>query len=158
MIGREVFKDIPRKDWDEHALLFHRWKALTTDLVSGISLKQDREDRIADVTDELEGIMDRFRSKLSFASFRRELQSVVRQAIDLDELFCGQEAWYRIGVPPVGRHDIEVDRNSMSIAGGGVNTRIVRFLIRPCLRRAGGGRGETYEKAFLLDNYVVWTY
>ncbi|KAH6980886.1 hypothetical protein BKA56DRAFT_673350 [Ilyonectria sp. MPI-CAGE-AT-0026] len=157
-LSREVFKDIPRKDWDEQAPLFHRWKALTTDLVSGISLKQDREDRIADVTDELESMMERFRSKLSFASFRRELQSVVRQAIELDELFCGQEAWYRLAVPAVGRYDIEVDRNTMSIAGGGANTRNVRFLIRPCLCRAGGGRGEPYEKAFLLDNYVVWTY
>ncbi|KAH7146869.1 hypothetical protein B0J13DRAFT_500752 [Dactylonectria estremocensis] len=157
-LSSELFQDITRMESEKQIALFHQWKALTASVVSGVCSQQDRNEKIADVADELEDMLEPFRSKLSLTSFQRELQNIVRNAVALDESFCGQQAWYRLVWPPGGRHDVDLHQGSMKIIGGGAKTRLVRFVVQPCLCRAGGGRGESYNNFILLDEYHVWMY
>jgi hypothetical protein len=163
--GSELSYDMARRKCsDKQSALFHEWKALTTSLISLVCSQQDRERKILDVADELEDMLESFRSTVTVSLLKRELRSIVCKAVALDESFCGQQAWYRLMWPPAGRHDVELDRNLMKPVGegggkrGGAKTTLVMFVIQPCLCRAGGAPGESYDHFNILDKSRVWVY
>jgi hypothetical protein len=120
--------------------MFHQWKALTTSLLSTMSPHiTGREETAMDIVDELEDLLETFQSRLPKLAFRQVLQSIVYNAIALDETFCGQQNWYRLHYPSYQekRYDYYMDE-SMATAAGSSLGRMVRFVIRPALYRDEG--------------------
>lgn len=108
----------------------------------------------ADVMEDLEDLLEPFKSRVSNGIHM--LGDIVSDAIALDEVFCAQVSWYQPTYPDK-RHDRHIDSN-MARAEGSSSQRAVRFVIRPALYRSGGsGRGDTYDRWFVLDPTLVWT-
>jgi hypothetical protein len=154
-VGSALFHPIQQAD-SEKQKVFHQWKAMTTSLLSTLGPHNGRDDKTTEIVEELEDLLEPFRSKLPRDSVHQSLQNLVRNAVTLDESFCGQQEWYILKYPE-SRFGIHFDRNKMNAREGSTALRQVAFVIRPCLCRAGG-RGESYHDLIILDRYVVWAY
>ena len=122
---------------------FHQWKAATTSMLASMGPQDGRNDNTMDVVEDLEDMLEAFKPRLSRASLRQSLQDIIQKAIALDESFCGQQGWYALKYPEE-RHNIYVDQRYMTLVEGSSSSRrIVAFVIRPGLTRAGGVRGES---------------
>jgi len=136
---------------------FHQWKAMTANLLSTLGPHNGRDGKTAEIVEELEELLEPLRSKMVSGSVRQGLQSLTRNAVALDESFCGQHEWYSLKYPKK-RFDFYYNRDEAEVVEGNMASQLAAFVIRPCLCRAGGGRGKNYDKISVLDRYVVWTY
>lgn len=152
-LSERFYKDLDLDRSANHLAIYHRWKSLTTDL---IFLTDSRRDSLHNTGNkaviELDCILGPIQDQKSSEEFGRSLQRIVDKAIDLDQLFCGQEAWYCIAWPNAGRHDFPIDEETMKIVGGGSDSKKVRFVVRPALCRVGG---TSYREKCVLDNFTV---
>lgn len=136
--------------------MFHQWKAVTTGLVSALGPPIWPDYHTVGIVEELEDLLEPFRSSLPGDPVHQSLQSLVRKAVALDKSFCGQSEWYCLRyLNP--RFNVPFEQNKMEVVEGSKPSREVAFTVRPCLCQAGGRRGETYDQFLMLDRYAVWT-
>ncbi|KAK4227136.1 hypothetical protein QBC38DRAFT_364914 [Podospora fimiseda] len=141
---------------------FHQWKAMTTSLMNTIGHSvNDNRDIMFDVTEDIEDLLEPFASKIRDPQVAQLLRNIVADAIALDEVFCGQQAWYQI-IYPEKRHDCSFDDQIMVRTEEGSSRQAVRFVIRPGLCRIEeDGHKDAYGRAvtmrFALDFAEVWT-
>lgn len=131
---REIDRDRPADS--EKLKVFHQWKATTASLLSTLGPHNGRDDKITEIVEELEDLVEPFRSKLSRDPVHQTLQNLTLNAVALDESFCGQYEWYYLEYPKLNGD--------------------AAFVIRPSLCRAGG-RGKNYGQISHLDPSVVWS-
>ena len=129
---------------------------MTTGLVSTLGAHVWPDYYIIGIIEELEDLLEPFRSSLPGDPVHQSLQSLVRKAVALDESFCGQSEWYRLWYPSP-RFNIPFEQNKMEVVEGSKPSREVAFTVRPSLCQAGGRRGESYDQFLMLDRYAVWT-
>jgi DNA-binding transcriptional MerR regulator len=132
---REIDRDRPADS--EKLKAFHQWKATTASLLSALGPHNGRDDKITEIVEELEDLVEPFRSKLSRDPVHQTLQNLTLNAVALDESFCGQHEWYYLEYPKLNGD--------------------AAFVIRPRLCRAGG-RGKNYGQISHLDPSVVWSF
>ena len=150
-------KDLAQAEPDQYAELFSQWKALTASIISTVQFSQDRDKEVDFVVEELEDLFAPCRPWVtSSGPYRRELQALVNKTIELDLKFSGQQAYYAVGWPGKGRYNVNLNQSFMKLAAGSPqSSRNVRFMIQPCLFRAGG-RGESFEDLIAIDQCSVW--
>ncbi|KAK2600084.1 hypothetical protein QQS21_005170 [Conoideocrella luteorostrata] len=155
-LSNELSNDIARaRNSDQQNALFHEWKALTTSLISLVHPQQDRECNIMNIVRNLEDMLKSFQSTIAMPPSSPMLQNIVRKAVALDELFCGQQAWYRLLWPLAEQRGVELDLNTMKAVGGGEGKKggaLVMFTVQPCLCRGG------HDSLVILDKHRVWMY
>ena len=125
-------------------------------MLASIGTRNDSGDNIAVVIEDIEDMLEMFKPRLQWHSFRESLRDIVQKAVALDETFCGQQGWYAIKYPE-RRYDFHVDLKTMVPVDGTSHKRVVGFAVRPCLSRAGGVRGESYNEYSILEPHTVWT-
>ena len=89
-------------------------------------------------------------------SFRQALKSLVKKAVALDEVFCGQLGCYSV-LYSEQLDGARLDEWTMKVPEESSTLHPVAFMIQPCLIRAGGIGGAKYDQDVLLDRAVVWT-
>ncbi|CAM1507991.1 Fc.00g048390.m01.CDS01 [Cosmosporella sp. VM-42] len=155
-IATRLQRDLAKAEPEQYTALYTQWRALTVNIIHTVQLPQDRDEEVDSVVEELEELLPPCRPSVnSSGQFRRELQAVVAKAIGLDLKFSGQQASYTVGWPGQARCNVDLDRNLMKVATGSPKKTLrVRFMIQPCLFRAGG-RGESFE-TIPIDYCSVW--
>lgn len=136
-------------------MLFHQWKAWTTSLASSISPQSDLDERIDYIVEDMEEVLELLRSKEDWKSCRQQLRSIVKNAIAVDKMFCGQEAWYVLAYPHEGRDGLALDQSRMKVVSGSESSQRVSFVVRPMLCCAGSPPGMRYNKYQILDKCHV---
>lgn len=131
---------------------------MTTSIVSVVQVPQDRDEEVEIILEELEDLLPPFRSRISSSGpYRRELQAVINKAIDLDLKLSGQQVYYGVRWPLHKRYHVPFDDGLMKPATGSSQPpQNVRFMVQPCLVRAGGTRGEDFNKHIVIDQCTVW--
>ncbi|KAK3358674.1 hypothetical protein B0T25DRAFT_432065, partial [Lasiosphaeria hispida] len=152
-----LFKGIQPADY-ERQKDFHHWKALTTGLISNLDRKiTNREDAVVEITDELADFFEPFPATKDGDTVWGYMQEIVHKAITLDEVLCGQEAWYRLKYPPdmiESRADSKTVCYAEPNMAGDLEKRGMIpyiFVVSPLLHRSGGRRGESYGDGDTLD-------
>ncbi|KAM0290433.1 hypothetical protein ACHAO9_004789, partial [Fusarium lateritium] len=137
---QKIEKDRGKLDDEQFSLLFHQWGALTANIMSAAQTIEQREQEVNYVAEEVEDLLTPCRSRMSSSlTYRRELQALINQAIDVDLRFSGQSAKYLIAWPGHARSTVNFDHALMKTAAGCVSSsKVVAFMIQPCLFRAGG--------------------
>ena len=133
---------------------FHRWKALTTDLVGALASQSSREERIQDIVEELWDMLEPLRRKLASSSAQHELRKIVENAITLDETFCGQQAWYHLEYPQP-RFNGAVTDDIEVVGKSGIPSRRANFVVQPAFCCSGRERQRDYNQHFILEGAQV---
>jgi hypothetical protein len=157
IVGSMLYQAVGPADSEKHKV-FHQWKAMTTSLLSTLGPHNGREDKTAEMVEELEELLDPWRSKSHWNAIRQSLQSLVRHAVTLDESFCGQHEWYFLWYPEP-RFDCAINLNQMQVEEGSATSasKTVAFVIRPHLCRISGWR-KNHHESIRLDQCAVWAH
>jgi len=133
-----------------------------------------------DISDAVAALLEPMLSNIKRDYIRREIETIVSEAITLDEMFCSQQAWYRL-LYPLERRDASAEDgvvcsvNSVTNSGKGSERKKEGpvpgvqvpyiFVISPFLHRTGGRRGEGYgdsdgvvlEPARVYSSTGIWS-
>lgn len=114
-----------------------------------------REISEAPCVDELDKLLRPLGSKATnFESVNWGLNAIVRKAVDLDQILCGQLAWYN-PMYPSKRYDFPLDRSKVNVMDDFPLFRVVAFVVRPYLCQFSGELGELYNAAQILEQCFV---
>jgi hypothetical protein len=125
---------------------YHQWKATTANVISAVNGEAGRDVQIDEVVDELESLFEEFKQRqlIRTSQLRQGFSKIVKLAVELDEIFCGQASWYFLAYPKQ-RHGAVFREESMRMMDNNYHMAKVKLVIRPGLRRLGGERGENWE-------------
>ncbi|KAF4343938.1 amino acid transporter AAT family [Fusarium beomiforme] len=154
---RDLQRDQTQKDTEQFTSLIYQWGTLTANIVATIQSAGHRDEQVHNVVQDIEELLLPCRSRLSSSEpYRRDLRALVNKAIDMDFKLCGQTSYYLVGWPNGGRYDVPFEKTIMKLAQGSPqSSRTVRFMMQPCLFRAGGHGGSS-EEFVVIDQCSVW--
>lgn len=112
---------------------------------------------MVDVVDELEHLLEPIHYTQYTKRAREELQIIVREAISLDETFCGQQSWYHL-VYPKDRYDGSLDSCMVAddkVELGAAKELSYLYVIRPLLRKTGGRCLKDWDTVIVLERAIV---
>ncbi|KAM7210431.1 hypothetical protein V8F06_014190 [Rhypophila decipiens] len=144
-LSATLSRDLQYTDHEKQSM-FHQWKSLTTSFISTMAKETSDGQSFHRVVERLEMLLQPLGER-AFGPERRQrmITTLVRNAIDLDRIFCGQQCWYLLKYPKENEDQYEtkvnVSSNETPVRSSDGN---MERSIRPILYRAGNTRGEDY--------------
>lgn len=156
-LNGEFYRDLDLARSEDNMAIWHRWRTLTTNIMSlaNPQLGSVTSPRTDEVVKALDHMLAPIYDQSSQAAFRRALQRIVHEAVRLDQLFWGQDAFYFLSWPHAGRHDFPLDEDTMKVVGGGEDSPKVKFVVQPALCQVGGDRDKEYRDWCALEKFPV---
>ncbi|KAF5003061.1 hypothetical protein FDECE_10372 [Fusarium decemcellulare] len=154
-LSNRLWEDIVDMNLDKEKVMFHQWKAITTNLIATTCSPEAVEEEIMDITQDLHDMLAEIRPRVVWKSHRSEVLAIVTKAVELDKLLCAQQTWYCVSWPSEKRHDIELHQNAMLHAVDSPRTQRVRFMVQPGLFRAKGSNLPYEVKPYDVEEVLA---
>ncbi|KAM0429267.1 hypothetical protein ACHAPT_006481 [Fusarium lateritium] len=79
-MSRNLSADVQRLNSNRHQIMFHRWKALTANIISTTVPQEDRDEKGAEIMKKLDAILDGLYASWADRTHRREILAIVGKA------------------------------------------------------------------------------